>query len=70
MPSTPSIQSEIPSQTNIAAHLPFTAAVNASKAQPAPHAVNMWTAKAAALRAAFAPGSGVSESMLRVYMLT
>ena len=47
VPSTPSMISATPSQTNIFGQSALTAAINANSAQAAPQAVKTWTAKAA-----------------------
>ena len=47
VPSTPSMISAMPSQTNIFGQSALTAAISANSAQAAPQAVKTWTAKAA-----------------------
>ena len=69
VPSTPSMQSAAPSQANMIGHSLFTAAIKANNAQPAPQAVKICTAKAAAICAGPADPGGVSGSMSEAYML-
>src|SRR5690349_19192270 len=70
LPSTPSMQTATPSQTNTTAHWPLTKTVRDNKAPTAPQDGNTCTPKATAERAEHDDSRGVSESTAGVYMLS